>query len=199
VLVRMVIVVLGCGVLLGCEYNVDFPQPVAPSSTAAPAGSTITITNTNNNTNTNDRSDTTPTTPPSNGGGGSGGGATLPLPTYAESVTRDLAAANPTLLANSCQDATGESAWAFLDLLVRTLRASDQRFGYLCKDANCLTFGADVITYKATSADTGIWIVDVIQNHCPGPSDSPPAVRWGVLPFDLTRRWSATRKAGIFP
>ena len=116
----------------------------------------------------------------------------MPLPTYAEGVTREVAAANPTLLANSCQETFGESAWQFLDLLIRTLRAHDVRFGYLCKDANCLSFGQDVITYKATTGDTGIWIVDVIENHCPGPSDTV-RVRWGVLPYDVTRRWSATR------
>ena len=96
------------------------------------------------------------------------------------------------------RNTTGDSAWNFLDLLIRTLRAQDQRWGYLCKDANCLTFGRDVITYRATADDTGIWIVDVIGNHCPGPTDRVE-IRYGVLPFDTTGRWAAARKAGVFP
>jgi hypothetical protein len=109
-----------------------------------------------------------------------------------------VAAANPTLLANSCQDTHGESAWQFLDLVIRTLRAQDQRWGYLCKDASCVTFGADIVAYRATSSTTGIWIVDVIQNHCPGPGDTVSA-RWGVLPFETERRWAFPRGAGPYP
>jgi len=164
---------------------------------------TITTTNTNTNTNTNtttttvDRTDTDPPAAPGSGNGN--GAATLPLPTYGESVTRDIAAANPGLLANSCQDVSGDRAWEFLDLVIRTLRSQDQRWGYLCKDAACLTFARDVVAYKAGSTDTGIWIVDVIGNHCPGPGDSPPQVRWGVLPFETVRRWAGARLAGVFP
>ena len=186
------IVFLACLTLAACDISLDLTD----SPAASPTGPTITNTNTNTSTNNNDRSDTTPTTttpapgtPPN--------GAALPLPTYGEQVTRDVAAQNGALLANSCQDTTGESAWNFLDLLIRTLRAQDQRWGYLCKDANCLTFGRDVITYKATADDTGIWIVDVIGNHCPLPGETA-TIRYGVLPFETTRKWAATRKAGVF-
>jgi len=188
-----VAVLLACLGLVGCDIALNLDNPAAPAPvTGTPA---ITITNTNTNTN-NDRADTTPAAP--DGAPSGGTGAALPLPTYGESVTRGVAAQNPALLANSCQETTGETAWQFLDLVVRTLRAQDQRWGYLCKDANCLTFGRDVITYRATAEETGIWIVDVIGNHCPGPTDPAPAVRWGVLPFETVRRWSASRKAGVF-
>jgi hypothetical protein len=181
-----------CVVLAGCDLHITNPAPVVATTGTTP---TITNTNTNTSTNNNDRSDTQPTTnTPTDGTAG----AAVPLPTYGEGVVRGVAANNPALLANSCQETSGDSAWDFLDLAIRTLRAQDQRWGYLCKDANCLTFGRDVITYRATAAETGIWIVDVIGNHCPGPTDPPPAVRWGILPFETVRKWSATRKAGVF-
>lgn len=174
-----------------CDYNMTLagPSPAVPNITN-------TTTNTNNNTNNNQRdaSDTAPGTPPASSPG-NGDPLTLPLPTYAEGVTLAIAAGNPALVTSSCQDASGEAAWQFLDLVVRTLRAQDQRWGYLCKDANCLTFGRDVIAYKATGADLGIWIVDVLNDHC----GVGVAAQWLVLPFDLTRRWAGARKAGIFP
>ena len=193
---RRAIVVLAGLFLAACDIRLDMRDP-APTSPIGPTN--ITNTNTNTSTNNNDRSDTTapPTTTPAPGAPPLG--AALPLPTYGEQVTRSVAPQNPGLLANSCQDVTGERAWEFLDLLIRTLRAQDQRWGYLCKDANCLTFGRDVITYKATADETGIWIVDVIGGHCPGPADGPPEVRYGVLPFETVRRWAAARKAGVFP
>jgi len=172
-----------------CDLNV-YPAatPTAPTSTP------ITVSNTNTNTNTasTDRSDTGPA--PSSGGGDTGTGAVIPLPAYGEPVTRDVAAANPSLLANSCQEVSGESAWQFLDLVISTLRARDQRWGYLCKQAGCSTYARDVVAYRAGTGNTGIWIVDVIGNHCPTPSDPPPAVRWGVLPFETERPWAGSRK-----
>lgn len=194
---RLLLAIVVAVVSVACDLHITNPAPVIATGTTTPA-TTITNTNTNTSTNTNDRADTTPT-PTTPGAGTPGdGSAALPLPTYGESVVRGVADQNPSLLANSCQTTSGESAWQFLDLVVRTLRAQDQRWGYLCKDQSCLTFGRDVITYRATAAETGIWIVDVIGNHCPGPTDSPAMVRYGVLPFETVRRWSATRKAGVF-
>jgi hypothetical protein len=192
-IVAVVIVAIAVLILAACEFRITEPAPVvAPPATPA----LITITNTNTNTNTSDRSDTEPTATPAppTGGGGSTTNP-LPLPSYGETVTRDVAAANPSLLANSCQETSGERAWEFLDLVIRTLRAQaqDSRWGYLCKDANCLAFGRDVVAYRASAGDTGIWIVDVIGGHCPGPTDGPPQVRWGVLPFETVRKWKATR------
>jgi len=177
---------------VGCDLNV---YPAAPPT--APSSTPITVSNTNTNTNTatTDRSDTGPA-PSSGGGGDTPTGAVLPLPAYGEPVTRDIAAAHPSLLANSCQDTSGESAWRFLDLVIATLRSQsgDPRWGYLCKQAGCSTYARDVVAYRASTGNTGIWIVDVIGNHCPGPSDPPPAVRWGVLPFETERPWAGSRK-----
>jgi hypothetical protein len=191
---RGIVVALAVLILAACEFRITEPTPVAVTPTAPPA---ITITNTNTNTNTQDRSDTepTPTPAPPAGGGGSTTSPPLPLPSYGETVTRDVAAANPGLLANSCQETTGDRAWAFLDLVIRTLvsQAQDARWGYLCKDANCLAMARDIVAYRASTGDTGIWIVDVIGNHCPGPTDGPATVRWGVLPFETVRKWKGTR------
>jgi len=189
----------------GCEIDIVNPTPVvqaAPPSGSSGSGGGITITNTNSNnsTNNNDRSDTAqiPATTPPAGSGTTNG--VLPLPSYGEHVTRDIAGQNPSLLANSCQEHTGESAWQFLDLVIRTLRSQDQRWGYLCKDASCVVFARDIVAYRASSGDTGIWIVDVIGNHCPGPNTGDVAtVRWGILPFELERRWAGSRVAGVFP
>jgi len=189
----------------GCEIDIVNPTPVvqaAPPSGSSGSGGGITITNTNSNnsTNNNVRSDTAqiPATTPPAGSGTTNG--VLPLPSYGEHVTRDIAGQNPSLLANSCQEHTGESAWQFLDLVIRTLRSQDQRWGYLCKDASCVVFARDIVAYRASSGDTGIWIVDVIGNHCPGPNTGDVAtVRWGILPFELERRWAGSRVAGVFP
>lgn len=179
---------VGVAVLLlaGCEFRLTEPSPVA-----GPAPPVITITNTNTNTNENDRSDTGPIqspspTPPTPTPGGAA------LPAYGESVTRAFAAAHPHLVAHSCQLTDGDGAWQFLDQLIAALRAhaSDPRWGYLCKDASCSKVAADVVGYKA---DIGLWIVDVLGNHCPGPGDGPTQVRWGVLPFETARPWVGVR------
>ena len=179
--------------LAACEFRITDPTPVVtPAATGTPA---ITITNTNTNTNTaeTDRSDTGTSTPTTPGGtGGTGGAAALPLPSYGEADARAVAAANPQLLANSCEITSGASAWQFLDLVIKTLQARDARWGYLCKDAGCTKVAADIVAYKAGSGDTGIWIVDVIGNHCPNVGDVVQ-VRWGVLPFETVRRWIGVR------
>jgi hypothetical protein len=187
---RILMMLAACTVLAACDIQLNMADPSPPSSPTGP--SSTNITNTNTNTNTVDRSDTGPST----GGGGTpsppSGGA-LPLPVYGEAVLRDFAAANPALVQQSCQTTFGEAAWAFLDQVIDRLQDRDARWGYLCKDATCSRVGHDVIAYRASSGDTGIWIVDVLGNHCPGPSDSPTSARWGVLPFDTARRWIGLR------
>jgi len=188
----------------GCEIDIVNPTPVVqaapPSSSGSGGGTSITNINTNTNTNNNDRSDTAQVPAPGAPGASGTTNGVLPLPSYGEHVTRDIAGQNPSLLANSCQEHTGETAWQFLDLVIRTLRSQDQRWGYLCKDASCVVFARDIVAYRASSGDTGIWIVDVIGNHCPGANTGDVAtVRWGVLPFELERRWAGSRVAGVFP
>jgi hypothetical protein len=184
---RLILLVASC-LLAGCDLDV-YPAatPIAPTAPGA-----VTVTNTNTNTVTIDRSDTEPTTPTSGSPSAPTTGA-LPLPAYGEGVARDYAATHASQVLHSCQLTDGDAAWAFLDGLIATLQNRDARWGYLCKDASCSALGRDVVTYKASAGDTGIWIVDVLGNHCPGPSDSPTQVRWGVLPFETVRRWSAHR------
>jgi len=173
--------------LAGCDITLTTPTPVV-TGTGTPA---ITITNTNTNTATTDRSDTEATPSPSSGTPVPSTGA-LPLPSYGEGVARDFAATHASQLAGSCQITHGEAAWQFLDGLIATLQARDARWGFLCKDAGCTKVAADIVAYKAGSGDLGFWIVDVIGNHCPNPGDVVE-VRWGVLPFETVRRWSAHR------
>ena len=171
----------------GCDLHITNPAPViAPTAPGA-----VTVTNTNTNTVTIDRSDTEAT--PTSGSPSAPTTGALPLPAYGEGVARDYAATHANQIAHSCQITDGDAAWAFLDGLIATLQNRDARWGYLCKDASCSALGRDVVAYKASSGDTGIWIVDVLGNHCPGPTDSPTQVRWGVLPFETVRRWSARR------
>lgn len=173
--------------LAGCEYQ--WTQPTAVDS-PTPAGPSIVINNTNTNTNNNDRSDTDPGTAPTTPGTGTTGAA--PLPAYGEAISLQIGASNPGLLAASCEKTHGGGAWAYLDLLVRTLQQRDPRWGYLCKDPACQTVGGDVVTYKATAGESGIYIVDVIGNHCPLAGETTTA-RWGVLPFETARRWIGVR------
>jgi hypothetical protein len=186
---RRLILLAAC-LVAACDLDV-YPAatPISPGAITI----TNTTTNTNTNTNTVDRSDTDPVATPAPSSSSGGGGA-LPLPTYGEGVTREYAAVHLDQVTHSCQLVDGDAAWAFLDGLISLLQARDARWGYLCKDASCTTLGRDVITYKASAGDVGIWIVDVLGNHCPGPNDSPTQVRWGVLPFETLRRWAAARK-----
>jgi hypothetical protein len=175
--------------LAGCELQITSPAPVIVTG-GTPGGVTVTQTTTQ----TVDRSDTatTPGPTPSPTGTPTPQGGALPLPSYGEGVAREIAAAYPGELAASCELTHGPSAWAWLDRLVRTLQARDPRWGYLCKDTGCTKVAADIVAYKAGTGDTGFWIVDVIGNHCPNPGDVVQ-VRWGVLPFETVRRFTATR------
>jgi hypothetical protein len=78
-------------------------------------------------------------------------------------------------------------------LAIRTLQVRDTRWGYLCKNAECSALARDIVAYRASSSNTGIWIVDVIGNHCPLTGEIPE-VRWGVLPYETVRPWIGMRK-----
>jgi hypothetical protein len=128
-----------------------------------------------------------PVAPPAPGGGGGtplpggGGGRTpdpapgqrLPLPNMAH-VVAQVAAARPDLLRNSCQEHGG--SWAFLDLVVDTLRTYDTRWGYNWKRGNVGDPSMDVVDYHSGSGpsegSTQVYIIDIIGGHC-GPNPQP--------------------------
>lgn len=165
--------------LCACDYNL---------------GPTINVTSTNTNTNTNtvDLHDLinfapvpNPTLPVPNPTTG-GTETPLQIPIAAQGIAAGIAAANPTLLQQSCQAIYGESAWQFMDKEVSALRAVDARWGYMIKTNG--QFSADVIAYRATSDATGSWGVDIIVDLC-----GSPKFAWQVLGFDPAAQWSATR------
>jgi hypothetical protein len=116
--------------------------------------------------------------PPGNGEppqpGGPGGrtpdpppGQRLPLPDMSH-VVQQVAAARPHYLRNSCQD--GGGTWDFMDLLVRTLRTYDTRWGYNCKRGNCQDISHDVVDYHwgagPSEGSREVYTIDVIGGHC---------------------------------
>jgi hypothetical protein len=172
---------------LGCEQTFN----LTPESPIQPGAINVTNTNTNTNTNTtnNDRtgSDTgnnSPNTPPS---------TDLPLPSYGEATVRSFGISDPDALAKSCQLTYGESAWTWLDKVITSLQQRDARWGYMCKDNECTNFARDIVAYKAGATSNGIWIVDVIGNHCPNPGDVVTAT-WQTLPFETVRQWRFSRR-----
>jgi hypothetical protein len=187
---RYLILLAAC-LLAGCDITLTTPSPVVTAGTTTPGA--ITISNTNTNTASTDRSDTEATPTPAGSTPTPPAGGALPLPAYGEGVARDYAAAHPSQVTHSCQLTDGEAAWQFLDGLIGLLQSRDARWGYLCKDANCATQARDIVAYRASTGDTGFWIVDVLGSHCPGPLDSPTEFRWGVLPFETARRWIGHR------
>lgn len=121
------------------------------------------------------------------GGGGSGGCATpdLPLPNYYGTVAA-VFAANPGLVASSCQNAGGN--WGLMDAIVDSLRASDSRFGYNCKRGNCGDPSQDAIAYYwgpggPSEGAIQVHVADVISGHC-GPNPQPS---WN----DVSSNWCA--------
>jgi hypothetical protein len=97
-------------------------------------------------------------------------GQALAGPSYGAQVVRDMAAAYPVQLAQSC----GNDTWLFL--VLRELRKRDKRWGLNWKRANIGDHSTDIITYNwGPDGDEGTpkmraW--DVIGGHC-GPSPGP--------------------------
>jgi hypothetical protein len=163
----------------GCDYNFIGP----------------TINNNNSNSNNNDNRidihdvvNFVPSPIPSMPVPAPGGGTEIPLPVpvTAQALAQKVADSNPMLLAKACPETYGESGWAFLDLVVRTLQASDARWGYFVKPDGSIS--RDVIAYKATSDNTGAWGVDIILDRC-----GTNKFSWQVLGFDAATQWSAIR------
>lgn len=164
-----------------CEYN--FIGPTISNSNES--------TNTNTNRNTVDLHDLvnfvpspSPTSPVPAPGGGTE--TPLPLPTNAQIIAQTIATNNPILIAQSCPATFGEAGWRFMDLIVKTLQASDPRWGYLIKPAGIPS--QDVIAYRATSDNIGTWAVDIIVDLC-----GQSKFSWQVLGFDASTMWASVR------
>ena len=103
-------------------------------------------------------------------------GQRLPLPDMSL-VVQQVARARPDLLRNSCQEHGG--SWAFLDLVVDTLRTYDTRWGYNGKRGNAGDPSHDVVDYHygagRSEGSTEVYIIDVIGGHC----GSNPSPAWG--------------------
>jgi hypothetical protein len=99
----------------------------------------------------------------------------LPLPDMSR-VVQSVAAANPGLLQNSCQDTGG--SWAFMDKVVDTLRTYDTRWGYNGKRGNTNDPSKDVVDYNYGSqrdeGTTEVYIIDIINGHC----GATPSAGW---------------------
>ena len=124
-----------------------------------------------------------PAAPPGGGGGvpggvpkgpGGRGPDNGPLPSYGFDVVRQVAAANPGALANSCQEHGG--SWQFMDMVVDTLRTYDTRWGYNGKRGDVNNPSMDVVAYHygpgPDQGSTEVYIIDIIGGHC-GPTPSP--------------------------
>ena len=99
----------------------------------------------------------------------------LPLPDMSK-VVQSVAASNPSLLQNSCQDSGG--SWAFMDKVVDTLRTYDTRWGYNGKRGNTSDPSKDVVDYNYGSqrdeGTTEVYIIDIINGHC----GATPSAGW---------------------
>ena len=74
-------------------------------------------------------------------------------------------------LGQSYSSLAAQCAFAFVDALVSVLRATDTRWGYVCKRGSCADISLDVIAYHATAgADVrgavGTIEIDVIGASC---------------------------------
>ena len=143
--------------------------------------------------------------PPS--GGISTGGCAAPLSAMApgenrkprpndSAIVREVAAAFPAALRNSCQEHGG--SWEFMDRTVDALRAKDGRYGYNCKRGNCNDPSLDVASYYyGPLADIQgryeVYIFDLIGSHC----GANPVPVWNDV-TDITNQ-SGTVGRTMFP
>lgn len=179
----LLLLVLGVGAA-ACDFNLTSPTPTQQTQTT-----NVTVTPP-----PTPPTPPTPTVPTPPATGTPPGTAPQPLPANAQGIAAAYAAQYPALLAASCQATSGPAAWQYLDGLVAALRATDQRWGYVCRYGACSDISADVIAYLGGGGTPvrgaqGTWGVDVITNHCA----ANPTAGWNVLGYDPTGVWSPTR------
>ena len=94
-------------------------------------------------------------------------GEALPLP-YLFELVEQVAAEDPTLIAESCQDTGGN--WRFLDTVVDRLRRVDTRWGYNWKRGVVGDPSRDVVDYHygagADEDSEEVYIIDILVDHC---------------------------------
>lgn len=185
---RLLIVGLLALALVACEINITAPASNTQTTDVRVTNDSHDVFNFNPTLPTNPTNPTNPNLP-------GGPDVTLPLPTDAQAIATTVAnsAAGQLYLAHSCQDRDGANAWQFMDAIVTALKARDTRWGYLCKHGNCADISKDVIAYRATNDDTGVWGVDIIGSHCAVPPDRS-TFTWNVIGFDPVAVWKATRQ-----
>ena len=119
-----------------------------------------------------------------------------PRPNHSN-IVRQVAAAFPRSLINSCQEHGGN--WEFMDRTVDALRAFDGRWGYNCKRGNCNDPSLDVASYyygvpiDNINNRPEVYIFDLVGGHC-GPN---PVVIWNDV-TDITFN-SGTLGRTIYP
>ena len=107
-------------------------------------------------------------------------------------VVRQVAAAHPAALRNSCQEHGG--SWEFMDRVVSALRDADPRWGYNLKRGKRGDLSHDAIAWyrgrnlRDAPGSTDVAIVDIIANHC----GSNPAPTW----IDQTAATAAAGSVG---
>jgi hypothetical protein len=118
-------------------------------------------------------------------------GQMLPLPSYGQAVSLQVAAAYPGDLANAC------NSRSYLFKLVRELRKYDTRWGLNYKRGWVET-SKDVISYNGTSEpDNGadhIYLVDVVLGICDGPN----GWNWDTSTTDKTWGAAGSSECGTF-
>ena len=101
-------------------------------------------------------------------------GQSLPLPDESALIAA-LAAENPSALADSCIEETGD--WGFMDEALRRLRLKDTRWGFNCKRGLCPDISIDIVNYHygagPSDGSNDVWIIDIIGQVCPGGNQSP--------------------------
>ena len=95
-------------------------------------------------------------------------GEALPLPDMSDLI-QQIADADPTLIAESCQDDENGN-WRFLDTVVDALRRIDTRWGYNWKRGVIGDPSRDVVDYHYGAGpdeeSEEVYILDILVDHC---------------------------------
>jgi hypothetical protein len=126
-------------------------------------------------------------------------GFRLPLPSYAQSMVAQLAAARPDfLISQSCPRGIKYVNSPWQDYIIDELRKLDTRWGYNAKPNRtaadnggvAVVAAGDEITYHwgpgADQGSTEIYSIDILQSHC----GTNPSVTWRDFTGEEPVRWT---------